>query len=62
MVATGGSSAAGCRTHAGVVEVRHVEKVPAAARRALAVEADRLTAWLDGVKVSTVYPSAAMKS
>jgi DNA glycosylase AlkZ-like len=54
----------GCwvQDESGAVEVRHVEKVPAAARRALAVEADRLTAWLDGVKVSTVYPSAAMKS
>lgn len=47
---------------AGVVEVRLVEKVPAAARKALGVEAERLTAWLDGVKVGTVYPSPAMKT
>ena len=46
---------------AGVVEVRYVETVPKAAQRALAVEAARLTAWLDGVRVGTVYPSAAMK-
>ncbi len=45
----------------GVVEVRYVEKVPKAAQKALQVEADRLTAWLDGVRVSTVYPSQAMK-
>ncbi len=46
---------------AGVVEVRYVEKAPKAAQRALALEAARLTAWLDGVRVGTVYPSAAMK-
>ncbi len=46
---------------AGVVEVRYVEDVPKAGRAALAVEAERLTAWLDGVRVSTVYPSPAMK-
>jgi hypothetical protein len=47
---------------AGVVEVRCVETVPKAAQRALAVEAARLTEWLDGVRVSTVYPSAAMRA
>ena len=46
---------------AGVVEVRYVEQVPKAAQRALTVEAERLTAWLDGVRVGTVYPSAAMR-
>lgn len=46
---------------AGVVEVRLLEKLPRPAREALAVEAERLTAWLDGVKVGTVYPSTAMK-
>jgi hypothetical protein len=46
---------------AGVVEVRSVQTVPEAARRALAVEAARLTEWLDGVRVGTVYPSAAMR-
>jgi hypothetical protein len=46
---------------AGVVDVRLVEKVPRSRARALAAEAARLTAWLDGVKVGTVYPSAAMR-
>jgi hypothetical protein len=47
---------------AGVVDVRLLEKVPPAAARALAVEAERLSGWLDGVRVGTVYPSAAMKA
>jgi hypothetical protein len=47
---------------AGVVAVRYVDRVPKAAEKALRVEAERLTAWLDGVRVSTVYPSAAMKA
>ncbi len=47
---------------AGVVDVRLVEKVPRAAAHALAAEAARLTQWLDGVKVGTVYPSAVMKA
>jgi Winged helix DNA-binding domain len=46
---------------AGVVEVRLLEKLPRAATAALAVEAERLTAWLDGTKVGTVYPSEAMR-
>jgi hypothetical protein len=46
---------------AGVVEVRLLEKVSRAAQVALRVEADRLTAWLDGVRVGTVYPSVAMR-
>jgi Winged helix DNA-binding domain len=46
---------------AGVVEVRLLEKLPRKAVAALAVEAERLTTWLDGVKVGTVYPSTAMK-
>ncbi|MDP2774194.1 MAG: winged helix DNA-binding domain-containing protein, partial [Nocardioides sp.] len=45
----------------GVVEVRTLEPVPDEARRALAAEAARLTEWLDGQRVSTVYPSPAMK-
>ena len=44
------------------VEVRLLEPVPPAATRALAVEAERLTAWLDGVRVGTVYPSPAMRA
>lgn len=47
---------------AGVVEVRLVERLPAVAKRALAVEAERLTGWLAGVRIGTVYPSAAMKT
>ena len=46
----------------GVVEVRLLERVPARARKALTAEAERLTAWLGGVRVGTVYPSAAMKA
>ena len=46
---------------AGVVEVRLLEKLPRKAVTALAAEAERLTAWLDGVRVGTVYPSTAMK-
>jgi DNA glycosylase AlkZ-like len=46
---------------AGAVEVRLLEDVPPAGRAALDAEAARLTAWLDGVRVSTVYPSPAMK-
>lgn len=45
----------------GVVEVRLLEPVPTRARRALDTEAARLTAWLGGVRVNTVYPSPAMK-
>jgi hypothetical protein len=47
---------------AGVVEVRPLEKLPRAALAALDAEAERLTTWLDGVRVSTVYPSAAMQA
>lgn len=47
---------------AGVVQVRLLERVPAPARRALDAEAARLTAWLGGVRIGTVYPSPAMKS
>ncbi|MEZ5096924.1 MAG: winged helix DNA-binding domain-containing protein [Nocardioides sp.] len=44
-----------------VVRVHLLEDVGDRAVEALEVEARRLTAWLDGVRVSTVYPSAAMK-
>jgi hypothetical protein len=47
---------------AGVVDVRLVEKVSRKAVKALADEAARLTEWLAGVKVGTVYPSAVMKA
>jgi hypothetical protein len=46
---------------AGVVEVRTLEELPKAALGGLEAEAARLTDWLDGVRVSTVYPSSAMK-
>ena len=46
----------------GVVDVRLVEKVPSPAVKALTAEAERLTEWLAGVRVGTVYPSAAMKT
>ena len=54
----------GCwvQDEAGVVEVRLLETLPRAAHAALAVEAERLTAWLDGTRVGTVYPSVAMKA
>ena len=44
-----------------MVEVRALEKLPKAALEALEAEAARLTDWLDGVRVGTVYPSSAMK-
>lgn len=54
----------GCwvQDEAGVVEVRLLEQLPRSARALLAVEAERLTAWLDGTRVGTVYPSVAMKA
>jgi hypothetical protein len=47
---------------AGVVRVDLLEEVPAAGRAALDAEAERLTAWLDGVRVRTAYPTPAMKA
>lgn len=47
---------------AGAVVVRLLEHVPAAGRAALDAEAARLTAWLAGERVGTVYPSIAMKT
>lgn len=44
----------------GVVEVRLLEDVPPRARLALAEEAARLTVWLDGVQIRSVYRSPAM--
>ena len=41
--------------------VHVLEDVGADARAVLDAEAARLTAWLDGHRVSTVYPSIAMK-
>lgn len=45
---------------AGVVQVRLLEPVSAAERRALDAEASRLTTWLDGFRVPMVYRSPAM--
>jgi Winged helix DNA-binding domain len=44
------------------VRVVLLEDVGADGRAALAQEASRLSTWLNGVKVSTVYPSPAMKA
>ena len=46
----------------GAVRVVLLEDLPADARAALDAEAQRLTAWLGGVRVGTVYPSPAMKA
>ncbi|CUR56418.1 conserved hypothetical protein [metagenome] len=46
----------------GVVQVRCIEGVGADGRAALAQQAERLTDWLDGVRVGTVYPSPLMKA
>ncbi|MFK5635809.1 winged helix DNA-binding domain-containing protein [Ornithinimicrobium sp. LYQ103] len=43
------------------VVLREGEDVGAQGRAALAAEADRLTAWLDGVQIPTVYTSPLMK-
>ena len=47
---------------AGVVQVRLSTPIPVRARRALDAEASRLTGWLGGVRIGTVYPSPAMRS
>lgn len=46
----------------GVVVLHLLEDAGADARAALEAEAVRLTAWLEGHRVSTVYPSIAMKT
>ncbi len=46
---------------AGVVHLDLLDDVPARRRRELEAEAARLTRWLDGTRVGTVYPSPAMK-
>ncbi len=45
----------------GVVVLKLLEDVGAHGSAALASEAARLSAWLDGVRVNTVYPSPLMK-
>ena len=46
----------------GAVVLNLLEDVGTDARAVLDAEAARLTAWLDGHRVSTVYPSMAMKA
>jgi hypothetical protein len=46
----------------GVVLVHLLEDVDPEGRAALDVEAERLTKWLAGTRVGTVYPSPAMKA
>lgn len=46
----------------GRVSVKLLEQVPASVRRALDDEAQRLTEWLDGVRVVTLYVSPAMEA
>lgn len=45
----------------GVVVLNLLEDIGADARTALCAEAERLTTWLGGQRVSTVYPSIAMR-
>lgn len=54
----------GCWTQdaAGAVSVHLLEDVDDDAAAALDAEASRLTRWLDGQRVGTVYPSPAMKT
>ncbi len=56
--------AVGCwvQDHEGVVAVRLLETINTGARRALAAEAQRLTEWVDGVRIGTTYKSPAMKA
>lgn len=55
--------AVGCwvQDDAGVVRVHVLERVPARARRALDAEAARLTDWLGGLRIGSVYSSPAME-
>jgi hypothetical protein len=46
----------------GVVQLRLLEDVPAAGVAALEAEAERLSAWLDGQRVGTVYSAPAMRA
>lgn len=56
--------AVGCwlQDAAGVVHLELLEDVGREAHAALDAEAARLTEWLDGVVIGTVYPSPAMKA
>lgn len=48
--------------HGNAVRVHLVEEVSAAARRRLDAEAERLTAWLAGERVTTIWVSPAMRA
>lgn len=54
----------GCwvQDEAGVVRVRHLQEVPPGDRDLLEAEASRLTEWLNGFRVPSVYSSPAMKN
>lgn len=45
----------------GVVQLRLLEEVTPSEQDALDLEAAKLTQWLDGQRVFTVYPSPAMQ-
>jgi hypothetical protein len=59
-----GGQVVGCHVQDedGVVRLRLLEDVGAEGRAALQREADRLTGWLGGLRVSTVYPSPLMRA
>jgi hypothetical protein len=48
--------------HVSDVQVRLLGQVSPDARRALDAEATRLTTWLNGTRITTAYPSKAMKA
>lgn len=54
----------GCWTQddTGVVQLSLLDDVSPDGRRKLQVEADRLTAWLDGIRIGNVYASRQMKA
>lgn len=56
--------AVGCwvQDSAGRVVVSYLVNVPARARRALEREAERITAWCDGVRVNSIWVSEAMRA
>ena len=58
-----GAAPTGSASEAEYLELALAEVVdPASVHAALDAEAERLTDWLDGARVGTVYPSPAMKA
>jgi hypothetical protein len=51
-----------CQEEDGTVVVVPLEKLSSEAAAGLAAEAERLTTWLDGVRIGSVYQSPLMKS